>query len=177
MVAGLVIIGVGLVLLLGVLLRVDVWLYCWPTGLIVLGCWLLLRPTLAGPNTRVRFFPLGDLRRTEAWDVADEEIWIGVGDVHLDLSAASLPVGESTIKVFGLVGDLDLVVPEGTAVSVSSYAILTDGTAYGERQEKYFAPVRVESKGYSSAEARVRVVSTFAVTELKIERPSCQEIA
>jgi predicted membrane protein len=170
-IAGLVIIGVGLLFLIGVLFRINVWTFCWPIGLIVVGAWLLLRPSLAGPGVKVGFRPLGDVRRSEAWDVGDEEIWIGVGDVRLDLTAASLPPGESTIKVFGLVGDVTLVVPEELPVSVSSFALLTDGKVYGEKQESFFAPVRVESDEYSAAAARVKVESYFLVTNFKVKRP------
>jgi predicted membrane protein len=168
---GLAIIGVGLLFLIGVIFPINVWRFCWPVGLIVVGAWLLLRPSLAGPGVKVRVHPLGDVRRSEAWDVGDEEIWIGAGDVHLDLTAASLAPGESTIRVFGLVGDVALTVPEGMAVSVSSYAILTDGRVYGEKRESFFAPVRVESDGYSAAAARVRLESFLLVSNFKVERP------
>jgi len=168
---GLVLIGVGVMFLAGIVLRVNVWTFCWPVGLIAVGCWLILRPALAGPDTKVRVHPLSDLRRSGAWDVADEEIWIFVGDVRLDLTEASLPQGESTIKVFGLVGEVKLTAPEGLPVSVSSHAMLTDGKLYGEKRESWFTTVDVESDGYDSAAARVRVESYFLVANLEVKRP------
>jgi hypothetical protein len=168
---GLAFILVGLLFMVGVLLRVNVWTFCWPVGLIALGGWLLLRPSLAGPGTKVRVHPLAEVRRSGAWDVDDEEIWIFVGDVRLDLSEASLAPDESTIKVFGLVGGATLIVPEGLPVSVSSYAILTDGTIYGKKKERFVAPLRFESDGYSTAAARIRLESFFVVNDLKIKRP------
>jgi hypothetical protein len=171
-VVGLALIGVGLLFLVGVAFRVNVGAFCWPIGLIVAGGWLLLRPTLAGSSVRVRVHPLADVRRSGAWDVVNEEIWIFVGDVRLDFSQASLATGESTIKVFGLVGNVSLVIPEGLPVSVSSHAILTDGTVYGKKQERFFSPVRVGSGGEDAAAARARVENWFLVNELGIKRPS-----
>jgi hypothetical protein len=168
---GLAFIAVGLVFLAGVLFRVNVWRFCWPVGLIVLGAWLLLRPSLTSSGTRVRVHPLADVRRTGAWDVGNEEIWIFVGDVRLDLTEASFAPGESTIKLFGLVGDVTLVVPEGLPVSVSSYAIMTEGRVYGKKQEQFVTPMHIESDGYSAAEARVKVQGYFVVNELKLKRP------
>ena len=167
---GLALVLVGLTFLVGALFRVNVWAFCWPAGLIALGGWLLLRPTLARPGTRVRVHPLADVRRGGAWDVGDEEIWIFVGDVRLDFSEASLAAGESTIKVFGLVGDVTLIVPEQVPLSVSSYALLTDGKVYGKKQDQFVAPFQIESEGYSEAAARVRVEGYFLVTNLKVKR-------
>jgi hypothetical protein len=168
---GLVIIGLGLSSLLRALFDVNVWIYCWPIGLIVVGAWLLLRPSMAGPGTQVRVHPLGGVRRSGAWAVGDEEIWVGVGDVQLDLSEAAIAPGESTIKVFGLVGELRLMVPEDAPVAVSSWAILTDGRVYGEKQESWFTAVDVKNDAYDSAEARIKVESFALVSELRVTRP------
>jgi hypothetical protein len=168
---GLVIIGLGLASLLRALLDINVWVYCWPIGLIAVGAWLLLRPSLTGPGTQVRVHPLGGVRRSGAWVVGDEEIWTGVGDVRLDLTEAVIPPGESTIKVFGLVGELRLTVPEETPVAVSSWAILTDARVYGEKQESWFTSVDVKNDAYDSAEARVKVECFALVADLRVKRP------
>jgi lia operon protein LiaF len=168
---GLVLILIGLMFMVGVLFRVNVWTFCWPVGLIALGGWLLLRPVLARPGTKVRVHPLAEVRRKGVWDVGDEEIWIFVGDVRLDLSEASLAPGESTIKVYGLVGEVNLIVPEGLPVSVSSYAILTDGKVYGKKQERFVTPVQIESDEYDMAAARVKLECFFVVNDLKVKRP------
>lgn len=168
---GLAFIGLGLMFMGGVILRVDVWTLCWPVGLIVLGGWLLLRPVLAGSGTQVHVHPLAEVRRSGVWDVGNEEIWIFVGDVRLDLSEVSPAPGESTIKVFGLVGELTVIVPEDLPVSVSSYAVLTDGKVYGKKQEQFIMPVQIESDGYDAAAARIKVAGFFVVNNLKIKRP------
>jgi lia operon protein LiaF len=171
MLVGLAFIVAGLMFLAGVVLRINVWTFCWPIGLIALGAWLLLRPSLASPGTRVRVHPLADVKRKGAWDVVNEEIWIFVGDVHLDFTQASLSPGESKIKLFGLVGEVTLVVPEGLPVSASSAAFLTDGTVYGEKQEQFVTVVQVEDDAYDSAAAKVKVESVFLVNTLKVKRP------
>jgi hypothetical protein len=168
---GLAFIAVGLLFLIGVVFRVNVWTFCWPLGLIVLGAWLLLRPSLASPGTKIRVHPLAEVRRKGAWDVGNEEIWIFVGDVDLDLTEASLAPAENKIKVFGLVGDVTLVVPEGLAVAVSSFAFLTDGKVYGSKQEQFVTPLQVVSDGYDAAAARVKVETYFLVNSLKLKRP------
>jgi lia operon protein LiaF len=168
-IAGLAIIGVGLLLLIGTVFRVNVWAFCWPVGLIAVGAWLLVRPSMVGPDTLVSQKVLGDIRRVGAWDVVDEEIWLGVGDLRLDLTEATVPTGETQLRVFGLVGDVDLIVPQGMGVSVSSWAFLTDGKVFGKNEQSFVAPLEAASDGYETAECRVQVETYFFVNDLTIQ--------
>ena len=169
-VAGIAFIGIGLLFLVGTVFRVDVWAFCLPIGLIVAGAWLLLRPSMVGPDTRVQQKVLGDIRRKGAWDVVDEEIWLGVGDVRLDLTEATIPTGESRIQVFGLVGSVALIVPQGIGVSVSSWAFVTDGKVFGKKEESFVTPLNVESEDYPTAERRVQLETYFFVNDLTVKR-------
>jgi lia operon protein LiaF len=167
---GLVIIGIGLVFLLGAVFRVNVWAFCWPVGLIAVGAWLLIRPSMVGPGTRVEQKVLGDVRRTGAWDVVEEEIWLGVGDVRLDMTQATVPTGETRICVYGLVGDVDLIVPEGIGVSVSSWAFLTDGKVFGRKEQSFVTPLQATSDDYEIADRKVQVETYFFVNDLTVKR-------
>jgi lia operon protein LiaF len=169
-VAGIAIIGIGLLFLVGTVFRVNVWAFCLPIGLIVMGAWLLLRPSMVGPDTRIHQKVLGDIRRKGAWDVVDEEIWLGVGDVRLDLTEATVPTGEPRIQVFGLVGDVDVIVPQGIGVSVASWAFVTDGKVFGKKEESFVVPLNVESDNYETAERRVQLETYFFVNDLTVKR-------
>jgi predicted membrane protein len=170
MIVGLAIIGLGVVFLAGTVFRVNVWAFCWPLGLIGVGIWLLVRPSMVGPGTRVEQKVLGDVRRTGAWDVAQEEIWLGVGDVRLDMTEATVPTGETQIRVYGFVGDVDLIVPEGVGVSVSSWAVLTDGKVFGKKEQSFVVPLQATSDDYETAQRQVRLEAYFLVNELTVRR-------
>jgi lia operon protein LiaF len=113
---------------------------------------------------------LGDIRRSGAWDVVDEEIWIGVGNVRLDLTEATVPTGEPKIQIFGFVGDVDLIVPQGVGVSVSSWAFVTDGKVFGEKEESFVVPLNVESDDYETVERRIHLETYFFVNDLTVKR-------
>jgi predicted membrane protein len=170
MIVGLAIIAIGLVFLIGTVFEVNVWAFCWPVGLIAVGVWLLIRPSMVGPGTRIEQKVLGDIRRDGAWDVVDEEIWLGVGNLRLDMTEATVPTGETQVRVFGFVGDVDLIVPEGVAVSVSSWAFLTDGKVFGAKEQSFVVPLQAASDDYETAERKVRVESYFFVNDLTIKR-------
>jgi lia operon protein LiaF len=169
---GILFILIGLLFLIGTVFDVDVGVFCFPLALIGIGVWLLVRPHMVGPGTAIQQKVLGDIRRDGAWEVVDEEFWIGVGDVDLDMTGAEIPIGETRLRVFGFVGDVDVLVPEGVGVSVSSMAFLTNGKILGRRQESFVTPVRVASDDYEAAERKVRLETTFFVTELKVRRKS-----
>jgi lia operon protein LiaF len=168
---GIFIILIGLISLIGAVFDVDVGVFCAPVGLIALGVWLLLRPRLAGPDTAVRLKLLGDVRRRGDWQVADEEIWVIIGNVGLDMSSADVPVGETKIRVFGFVGEVSVLVPEGVGVSISSSSFVTDARIFGQKRDGIFYPVTFASEGYETAERKVQLETMHFVVNLRVRRP------
>jgi hypothetical protein len=166
----LVLILAGLVLLLGSVLDMNVWALCWPSGLILLGIWLLLRPKLIAPDTALWMGLFGPVRRGGVWQVADEEIWLFVGDVKLDLTQAEIPVGETPIRVFAFVNDVTLWVPEGIGVALSSTAFLTEAKMLGTKREAFVTSVHLKSDNYETAERKVRLEVTGFVADVKVRR-------
>ena len=170
MIIGVLIILVGLMFLIGNVLNVNVWALCGPLGLILLGVWLLLRPQLVGADTAVRQKLLGDIHRDGVWQVADEEFWIGVGEVDLDMTRAEVPVGETKIRVFSFVGDVDLLVPEGVGITVSSTAFVTDARVLGRKRDSIMFPFHQASDDYETAERKIRLEVTSFVADIKVKR-------
>lgn len=167
---GILITAIGLLSLIGVLFDVDVGAMCWPVVLIALGVWLLVRPRLVGPGTAVQFRLLGDVRRYGDWPVSDEEIWLGVGDVRLDMTGATIPVGETRIRIFSFVGDVRLVVPEGVGISVSSLAFLTDSRMLGQERDTFFGSFHLSSDDYAVVERRVQLEMNAFVANIRVSR-------
>jgi predicted membrane protein len=168
---GIFIILIGLMSLAGAVFDVDLGVFCVPLGLVALGVWLLLRPRLVGPDKALRLRLLGDVRRRGDWQVADEEIGVIIGNVTLDLSSADVPVGEAKIRVFGFVGEVRLIVPEGVGVSISSSSFVTDSRIFGRKRDGIFYPVTFASGGYETAERKVQLETMHFVVNLRVRRP------
>ena len=113
----------GMVLLLGNIFQINIWALCWPTGLILVGVWLLLRPRFALPGTLVNIRFIEDDKRKGQWQVNNEEIWSFINTVRLDMTQATIPAGETTIRMYGFISDIDILVPMDVGCSVSSSAI------------------------------------------------------
>jgi predicted membrane protein len=172
---GLILIGaamilIGLTSLIGTVLDVDAGGLLWAVGLILLGVWLLLRPQLFRSETAPRVRIFGPIRRKGAWQVADEELWVLIGDVILDFTNAEIPVGETEIRTYGFVGEIKVSVPEGVGVSLSSTAFVTDARVLGQRREVFLAPAELASEGYETAERKIRLETTCFVADVRVKR-------
>lgn len=167
---GLLIVIVGLAILVGNLLDIDAGQLCFPTGLILLGLWLLLRPRLVGPDTALRMRIFGPIRRSGIWPVSDEEIWLFIGDVRLDMTEAEIAAGVANIKIFSFIGNVRLQVPEGVAVRLSSMAVINDVRLFGKRSSGFLIPAHISSQGYETAERKVHVESMAFISDMRAKR-------
>lgn len=167
---GIVLIGLGAIFLLSNWLNINIWGLLWPVALIALGLIILSRPRLAGADTRSDVLLLGDLHRYGDWQVTSGETWIGIGDVDLDLTHAVIPAGETTFSVRGLIGDVELIVPQTVGLAVDASGLV--GTVKEQGREHTFLLNRYhyETEGYAAAERRVRVESGFLIGDVKIRR-------
>jgi predicted membrane protein len=168
LIMGGIVLGVGLLLLLENVLKVDFWSFCWPIGLILLGVFLLLAPRMrmSGSGINIRFF--GGVKRKGDWLVSNEEIWMFVGDIRLDLSEAEIPEGETTIRLIGFVGDIDLIAPNNAGLSVAASGFLTSGKIFGRKEDTFLGSQRYLSEGYAEMARRLHVETLLFVNDLDI---------
>lgn len=168
---GILIIVYGLFLLTGELFHFNGWAFFFPLLLVALGVWLILRPRLLGPQGQVQTRILGDINRTGAWQVVPEEIWLGIGDVSLDFTDAQVPVGETIITIFGFVGDVKLIVPEGVGIKLYCSAFVSEVKMYEDKESSIFMPLDRSSDDFSTSSRKVIVRTNHFVVAAKVRRP------
>ena len=157
----------GLLALFETVFRIDLGAIFWPLLLIAVGLLLLLRPRFAPPGSEVWFRLFGGVRRYGAWQVHNEEVWMFIGDVQLDLNQAELPPGESVFQVSGFIGDIDLKIPANTAISVHSNGVITAARWFGAKQDHFLTSATYASPGYDQAECKLKLITNFFITDLK----------
>jgi predicted membrane protein len=167
---GMAILGVGVLALIGSLLHIDVWRVLWPLLLIGLGVYVLLRPKLDDPALPSEFTFLGEIRRKGFWTVEPQEITTFVGDVSLDLTSATVPEGETTIKVSGFVTQVRLTAPEAIGIAVRINAFVADLDLFGLRQDRIGVSLEERSPNYGEAERRVRLEVAAFVANVKAQQ-------
>ncbi len=170
LVFGTVLVLWGTLSLIGMVAHINVWAYFWPVVLIGLGLWLIAKPGFSYKGVPVTLRPLADIRRDGEWIVKDEEFWILVGDVDLDLTRAVLPPGETRIRLFGFVGNVELLIPEDIGVAISSHAFVTDAKVLGENIDHFWVPYSNNSSNYLTAEKKLVVESGMFVASIKVQQ-------
>jgi hypothetical protein len=109
----------------------------------------------AAPVREVRV--LGDLRRSGVWVVPAESRWkTVVGDIVLDLRQARVTAAEVTIEARTILGDIQLLVPEGVAVEVRSRVLLGSVRQHARQEAAPGAPRVILTGGTLVGDVRVR---------------------
>ena len=169
---GIVLILIGVLILAGSIFSVNLWNFFWPVVLILLGFWLLVRPRWNGSMGSANFLLFNHLRRKGAWQVKGEEIWSFLGDVTMDLTNADIPSGETVYRIYGFIGDVDLIVPTVVGVSVSSAAFINEVKVFGKKQSSILIPIEMASDAYATAERKIRLDVAFFISDVKIKSPN-----
>ena len=152
------------------LLHISFWAICFPLGLIMLGAlFLVARPSLFGTTSESGTHFVGDVVRSGEWPVKNEEFWLFVGDVRLDMSRAQFPSGETTIYLNAFVVDMDLNVPSDVAVSLSSTGFVVDAELNGQRAERFLTGAQLSTPDYASAERKLRLITTCFVADVNVK--------
>jgi hypothetical protein len=152
------------------LLRISFWAVCFPMGLILLGVlFLVARPPLFGPTSEGGAHFVGDIARGGEWTVKNEEFYLFVGDMRLDMTRAQFPAGETTIYLNAFVADIDVNVPSDIAVSLSMTSFVADAELNGQRVERFLSGVQLSTPDYAAAERKLRLVTTCFVGDVKVK--------
>lgn len=169
---GVLLICLGLIFLIARVFGVNPWSILWPLLLIGLGVWLLVRRKYIPPGTSVSHMFLGDIRREGAWSVSNEEYRIFIGDVELDMTRAKIPAGETTIRVFGFISDINVHLPKSAGISISSSGFITEVKADDRKQEAFFGTAHFTSDNYETARQKIRLETTFFIHEVNVKQGS-----
>ncbi|CAG0928850.1 Protein LiaF [Thermoflexales bacterium] len=152
------------------LMRISFWAICFPVGLILLGAlFLFARPPLFGPSAESGTHFVGDISRSGEWSVKNEEFWLFVGDVRLDMTRAQFPIGETTIHLNAFVSDIDVLVPAEVAVSLSITSFVAEAELNGQHVERFLSGVQLSTPDYASAERKLRLVTLCFVSDVNVK--------
>lgn len=170
MVIGIILIVFGLLALVSNLTNLDFGTYCFPTGLIVIGIWVLVRPRMV-KDSAVEFNILGDHKRDGRWAVRPLEIWSGVGSVKLDFTQAEVPSGETFQHIYSLVGDVVLRPGSTVGLELTANGLLNSIKWMGAKQDNFLNSVQHTTPNYASTERKVKVEVTALVGDIKVIAP------
>ncbi|MFN3975056.1 MAG: cell wall-active antibiotics response protein LiaF [Dehalococcoidia bacterium] len=172
--AGVFLIAIGVVLLLNALgvalvAVLDVVVGAGAVLLIVVGLRLLRRSRWVRqePFTDIM---LGSIRRGSEWEVTSTKFAVGIGQVHLDLSQARVPVGEHYLLVDCIIGSVRIVLPADVGITVSCQVSLGEIVAFGQRMEGIGRRFSMRTPDYERHERRIALEATATIGQVQLSR-------
>jgi lia operon protein LiaF len=160
----------GVLILIGNLFDLDTGAIFWPLVIIALGVYLILRPRVIDTDTPIRIRPLANIRHSGDWSVMDEEIWSFVGDVNLDFTEAKILSDRAKIRLFGFVGDVDILIPENIGFSIVSTSFITENHILGRKKDNLLVPVNWKSDNYDSADDKINISLNYFIVDIKVHQ-------
>jgi len=169
MIIGIFLIVMGVIALVSNLTDINFSNFCFPTILILMGLLVLFRPRMVKEGVDVDFILLGEYKRSGVWPVAPVEIWAGLGDVKLDFSQAEIPVGETPVHIYHLIGDVVLVPDDKAGLSLTASGLLNTVKWMGAKQDNFLNSVQLATPNFTQAERRVAVEVTNLIGDVKVK--------
>jgi lia operon protein LiaF len=128
------------------------------------------KPSTTAIGTYVNKYQLFlNMRKEEqSWLLHSMSFWHAVGEVRLDLSLAMPENKETAIVLQGLVGDVDLVVPEDYGLEVEASVLLGQISFRQTKEGGMFHRLSWKSPNYDECEQRVKLRLFYLVGDIKI---------
>jgi len=171
-VLGIIFIVLGLTALVSTLTGYDFGAICFPLGLILLGVWVLWRPRMVSGERETHFQFLGDVKRTDNYALHNEEIWSFIGDIDIDLSRAQVAVGETSLRAYNFIGDVEVDVPTGVGLMLVADGFLTSIKWMGAKEDNFLTGAQHATPSYEQAERKVRLEVTSFIGDIKVRQIS-----
>ena len=108
-------------------------------------------------------------RAGEAWTARSSQISVAVAEVAIDLTNAIFEEPEITLNLQGLIGDIDIVVPEDVGLSVNAQVAVGEMRIAGERSSGLGNRFVWRSPNYDMTENRVQLQLSYAVADVNVK--------
>ncbi|MDD9271166.1 cell wall-active antibiotics response protein LiaF [Paenibacillus sp. GCM10023248] len=163
---GFVLIAVGGVILFGDHVTIVISIV-----LISLGVFFIRSKQMQKDDTYIQKQKLVDSVRLgrEPWIMRNSSTWYIIGETYIDLSLAILEQKETTVILQGVVGDVDIKVPDDIGVSVAASVTFGQIQVGVERESGVMNKLHWQSPNYERCDHRVKLVLSYIVGDIKIK--------
>ncbi|OPH61311.1 hypothetical protein BC351_15340 [Paenibacillus ferrarius] len=108
----------------------------------------------------------------EAWELKPIQISHFIGDSVIDLTRASIPLGETTIHVTAFIGDVKIFIPNDIDVEVRVMAssFIGDMKVLDRRESGFLRSVRTQTSQYEEADRKLIVTTSMFIGDITIKK-------
>lgn len=105
----------------------------------------------------------------EPWELKSSSIWSIIGEINLDLSLAMTNEQETTLVFQGIIGDIDILVPDDLGVMIHSTIVLGQSNVGADREAGMMNKLVWRSPHYDAAEQKVNITISYIIGDLDIK--------
>lgn len=165
---GSILIVIGVFSIVDALFDINLWSLVFPFLLIAIGVFILFRPKSLpnGSDFILRF--INEVDSYQAWVLKPAEYLSFVSDIDLDLSRATIPDGETTIRFNSFVNEIKISLPENIGLRISARGFVINSKIVGKDEENIFASFEYESPDYEFQSRKVFIHLMSFVSEIEI---------
>ena len=104
----------------------------------------------------------------QSWVLHSMSYWHGLGEIRMDMSLAVPEDKETTIVLQGLVGELDLIVPDDYGIEVDASVLVGQVSFKQIKEGGMFHRLSWKSPNYDECEQRLKLQLFYLVGDIKI---------
>ncbi|WP_239618609.1 cell wall-active antibiotics response protein LiaF [Cohnella mopanensis] len=104
----------------------------------------------------------------QSWLLHSMSYWHAIGEIRMDMSLAVPEDKETTIVLQGLVGDLDLIIPDDYGIQVEASVLIGQVSFKQIKEGGMFHRLSWRSPNYDECEQRLKLQLFYLVGDIKI---------
>jgi len=105
----------------------------------------------------------------EPWLLKSMSLWYVIGELKFDFTLAIQEEKETTVMLQGIVGDIDIIVPEDLGVRVESSVFFGQLDVELRKESGVMNKVEWQSPNYETSENRVKLIVSYIVGDIDIK--------
>ncbi|WP_166240713.1 cell wall-active antibiotics response protein LiaF [Paenibacillus turpanensis] len=105
----------------------------------------------------------------DAWVLKSMSMWFAVSEVRMDFSLAMPEEKETTVIIQGVVGDIDIIVPEDFGIQVESSIMLGQTQVGGRKESGIMNKFMWKSPHYETSAHKVRLILSYGLADVDIK--------
>jgi len=104
----------------------------------------------------------------QSWVLRSMSYWHAFGEIHMDMSLAVPEEKETTIVLQGVVGNVDLIVPEDYGMQVEASVLIGQASFRQIQEGGMIQRLSWKSPNYEQSEQKLKLQLFYLVGDIKI---------
>jgi lia operon protein LiaF len=126
------------------------------------------RPSSFGTHMNKHKLILNMRLNEQSWVLQSMSFWHAIGEIRMDMTLAVPEDKETTIVLQGLVGDLDLIIPDDCGIQVEASVLLGQISFKQMKEGGMFHRLYWRSPNYEECEQQLKLQLFYLVGDIKI---------